>query len=415
MGFDNDPTAGTSLVLGSIHSPNYAQGAAGWTINRDGSAEFQNVLVRGTITASNIIGSTITGGTIVGGDFQSANFSNTLHTGFDLNANPTADAAGTPGNTIQIYSNFVVGPINGANVQLGFSATEGALLIFTGAAAQTLPGTIFGNVSGTTPQLVIEGVQGTSGFSEMIFNSPTTTAPGVVTLQSSSSVPTISGVKGQFNLGEAVSDTWCLTVNNENSVGSGNFPGIIIGNNFTPQSRMFISPSEIWSVNGSNAVETLYLNETNVEGSPGGVLNKILRQASGDDFTNTYAVTTTQATGTTASATFLCPASGVATVIMKFTVTAVAAPVAASFCYGTIHISNTTQATVPFSGSANRSAEVDGVAMPTNGSIISLSYNVTASSLGNPGDTMVAVGQFAASAAALYTVKKVEISVIPSL
>lgn len=47
MPFRNQVVAGTSLVRDSIHSPNYVAGTSGWTINKDGSAEFNNVTVRG--------------------------------------------------------------------------------------------------------------------------------------------------------------------------------------------------------------------------------------------------------------------------------------------------------------------------------------------------------------------------------
>jgi len=37
------------MILGSLHSPDYTPGSEGWTINRDGSAEFNDVTVRGKI------------------------------------------------------------------------------------------------------------------------------------------------------------------------------------------------------------------------------------------------------------------------------------------------------------------------------------------------------------------------------
>jgi hypothetical protein len=42
---------GAVIDATSISSPNYTQGASGWKINQDGTAEFQNVLVRGEIQA----------------------------------------------------------------------------------------------------------------------------------------------------------------------------------------------------------------------------------------------------------------------------------------------------------------------------------------------------------------------------
>jgi hypothetical protein len=49
----NNPVVGGggALVRTSIHSPNYAAGSAGWTINRDGSVEFNNATIRGSLSA----------------------------------------------------------------------------------------------------------------------------------------------------------------------------------------------------------------------------------------------------------------------------------------------------------------------------------------------------------------------------
>jgi len=51
MGFTADtPTvAGVVLIRSSIQSPNYVAGVSGWTINQDGSVEFNNATFRGTV------------------------------------------------------------------------------------------------------------------------------------------------------------------------------------------------------------------------------------------------------------------------------------------------------------------------------------------------------------------------------
>lgn len=51
-GFNNPLTGYTALRKPAIESPNYSAGSAGWTINQDGSAEFNNGTFRGTVTAS---------------------------------------------------------------------------------------------------------------------------------------------------------------------------------------------------------------------------------------------------------------------------------------------------------------------------------------------------------------------------
>ena len=53
MAFQNDVVGGTTLVRNAINSPNYVPGVSGWTINRDGSAEFANVTTRGPVVITN--------------------------------------------------------------------------------------------------------------------------------------------------------------------------------------------------------------------------------------------------------------------------------------------------------------------------------------------------------------------------
>jgi hypothetical protein len=49
MGFANSVIGGAAaLIRAAIKSPNFVSGAAGWQISKDGSAEFNNLIVRGT-------------------------------------------------------------------------------------------------------------------------------------------------------------------------------------------------------------------------------------------------------------------------------------------------------------------------------------------------------------------------------
>jgi hypothetical protein len=57
MPFTDPIVADTTLVRDSIQSPDYVVGSTGWTINRDGTAEFNNIYIRGTIEASDVDGS----------------------------------------------------------------------------------------------------------------------------------------------------------------------------------------------------------------------------------------------------------------------------------------------------------------------------------------------------------------------
>jgi hypothetical protein len=47
LSFGNPIVGGVTLVRPAIRSPNYAAGLTGWTVNQDGSAEFNNVAIRG--------------------------------------------------------------------------------------------------------------------------------------------------------------------------------------------------------------------------------------------------------------------------------------------------------------------------------------------------------------------------------
>jgi hypothetical protein len=49
MPFSNPILGGTALVRPAINSPDYVAGTSGWTINQDGSAEFNDVTVRGEL------------------------------------------------------------------------------------------------------------------------------------------------------------------------------------------------------------------------------------------------------------------------------------------------------------------------------------------------------------------------------
>lgn len=55
-GFSNPLVGGGgALVYPSVHSPNFITGISGWTINKDGSSEFQNVTIRGTFSGTDLI------------------------------------------------------------------------------------------------------------------------------------------------------------------------------------------------------------------------------------------------------------------------------------------------------------------------------------------------------------------------
>lgn len=52
MGFQNPIVGGTALRIPAIQSPNFQAGSLGWIIRIDGSAEFNNVVIRGGVIVS---------------------------------------------------------------------------------------------------------------------------------------------------------------------------------------------------------------------------------------------------------------------------------------------------------------------------------------------------------------------------
>lgn len=56
MGFENDIIGGdATLIRPAVKSPNYVPGNAGWSINKDGSAQFNNLSIRGTFNGTDFI------------------------------------------------------------------------------------------------------------------------------------------------------------------------------------------------------------------------------------------------------------------------------------------------------------------------------------------------------------------------
>src|SRR5512138_1081475 len=55
MGFENPVVGGTALRIPAIQSPGFTPGSAGWIVRIDGSAEFNNVVIRGSTTTQGLI------------------------------------------------------------------------------------------------------------------------------------------------------------------------------------------------------------------------------------------------------------------------------------------------------------------------------------------------------------------------
>lgn len=137
MPFSNPITGGQgALIRPAIKSPNYVPNVSGWSINRDGSAEFNNVVVRGNITA----------GTITAGSIGSSNI---------------------------INSTFVDGTIE--RTEITFDDDGGTLLIYTTATTvvtDVTPGAGVFNVPPGVTTLMVECVGGGTAGGSGGFNIP---------------------------------------------------------------------------------------------------------------------------------------------------------------------------------------------------------------------------------------------------
>jgi hypothetical protein len=140
QGFSN-PIAGGggALIRPSLHSPDYATGVSGWSINKDGTAEFNGILIRGTIILGN--GTT---NTIILDNQRSALF---VYDNTGSLVESVAPAAGTDA----LGNAYVAGhaTYDGNPGGLFASLVAGLLSIGTGSAVVgTRPFKIFGGTGG---------------------------------------------------------------------------------------------------------------------------------------------------------------------------------------------------------------------------------------------------------------------------
>lgn len=74
MTFRNPVVGGSTLVRTAIRSPNYVVNTSGWSINRDGSAEFTNVTIRGSGTQDTLIVGPSNGAQVIVGSTSTLGF-----------------------------------------------------------------------------------------------------------------------------------------------------------------------------------------------------------------------------------------------------------------------------------------------------------------------------------------------------
>lgn len=127
MTFNNPIVGGQTLIRDSIHSRNYVMGATGWSINADGSAEFNDVTVRGELNIVGANGSFIKG--FVNGandpeiDFQPENIP-----GHSSNPGQFYSLA-SPGATNRVFTRLTSPSIDGASpAELALYTSDGLIV-----------------------------------------------------------------------------------------------------------------------------------------------------------------------------------------------------------------------------------------------------------------------------------------------
>ena len=129
----------------SIRSSNYSTGSAGWKINSDGSAEFQNATIRGNLNASDITSGTLdVTNRISAGSISADKITSGSITTGQLNFTPLQDGDDITDGTI---AGIVIN--NNAIQSTGFNSTDGFQISSNGNAIFR-DVTIRGTLEGTT-------------------------------------------------------------------------------------------------------------------------------------------------------------------------------------------------------------------------------------------------------------------------
>lgn len=172
MGFQNPIVGGTALRIPAIQSPNYNPGVAGWIIKIDGSAEFNNLTIRGEFNGNDFIinsdgiflySSTPANGNLIGSWTSAAGtdgFGNAYQAGLTLySTQGTINFTNSGGDVLATWTDTVNGSV--IEIGVGGGAASVAFTPPSGPAAGWEPGAIaasISNVFGTnTAELSITG------------------------------------------------------------------------------------------------------------------------------------------------------------------------------------------------------------------------------------------------------------------
>lgn len=220
MTFSNPITGGQgALVRPAIKSPNYVTGISGWTINKDGSAEFNNLTIRGTFN---------------GPDYIINNKGEFFYSGTPAAGNLIASIAATAG-TDGFGNKYLAGVSTYDNSLNRFTQANSGLQEYGLIVAGTPDQADSGKVSANSQSLDIIGITGTtvptanaaamSLFPGAVTSVPTGTEPAVGITGFNGGVCAsvhLSGAAVKTNLSQ-VPYTWQTPGYNANWAGSTTF------------------------------------------------------------------------------------------------------------------------------------------------------------------------------------------------
>lgn len=208
-----DPVIGSTVLRRpAIQSPNYSAGAAGWTINADGSAEFNNLTIRGTFQGTEFVlnssgaffySPSEAAGNLVASVAQAA--------GTDAYGNAYLSGvvsylSGTPYAALQLNGGAIVwwtatteaGPWTFNSVQIGTNAADATNLVLE-AATISLEGSTGVTITGT---LTVNGSTSTGLPSPNSTSTNGVSSPGTVGTSGPASAGTAhTHSAGSYSLG----------------------------------------------------------------------------------------------------------------------------------------------------------------------------------------------------------------------
>ena len=163
---ENPVVGGTALRRQSIRSPNYVPGVSGWTINQDGSAEFNNLTLRGTFFGTDYI-------------LNAAGLF--FYSGTPAAGNLIGSAGVSTAGTDSFTNNYLAG---NSSYGAGFATSEqaGGVLFYTGSLAGGWAFAANVEVSGAG-QLILTAAAGTL-VADALEAGSTLLVDGVATLAS---------------------------------------------------------------------------------------------------------------------------------------------------------------------------------------------------------------------------------------